>query len=190
MAKSKARRKGSVAPRPRSVKPGDANGAHEPSPNGTREPSPTNGLNHALEHATRVLGGALGGGYTGARAAAGMLAPDAMAAALMVCMPDEWTEDEEVESERARARQQVASWTGRSIAEAGVCTGKNAPGPRFHLDVFGGRARQFASLSWQWPFFGSGRRADGLARAVRLFSRPTRRNGFVREPESSGNHVV
>ncbi len=97
MAKSKARRKGSVAPRPRSVKPRDTNGAHEPSPNGTREPSPPNGLNHALEHATRVLGGALGGGYTGARAAAGMLAPDAMAAALMVCMPDEWTGDDEAQ---------------------------------------------------------------------------------------------
>lgn len=97
MARSKARRKGSVAPRPKAEKTGDAKLADERSPNGAHEASPTNGLNHALEHATRVLGGALGGGYTGARAAAGMLAPDAMAAALMVCMPDEWTEDDEAQ---------------------------------------------------------------------------------------------
>jgi hypothetical protein len=97
MAKGKTRRKGSVAQRPKSEKPRDANGAREPSSNGTPGQSPTNGLNHALEHATRVLGGALGGGYTGARAAAGMLEPDAMAAALMVCMPDEWTEDDEAQ---------------------------------------------------------------------------------------------
>jgi len=97
MAKSKARRKGSAASHPKVGKPGDANGTRERSPNGVHEASPANGLNHALEHATRVLGGALGGGYTGARAAAGTLAPDAMAAALMVCMPDEWTEDDEAQ---------------------------------------------------------------------------------------------
>ena len=97
MARSKARKKGSVAPRPKAEKPGDANGARETSPNGTREAGPTNGLNHALDHATRVLGGALGAGYAGARAVAGTLAPDAMAAALMVCMPDEWTEDDEAQ---------------------------------------------------------------------------------------------
>lgn len=49
----------------------------------------------ALEHATTVLGGALGAGYAGARAVTAALAPDAMAAALLVCMPDEWTTDDE-----------------------------------------------------------------------------------------------
>jgi hypothetical protein len=49
----------------------------------------------ALRNATTVLGGALGGGYTGARAVTAALAPEAMSAALLVCMPDEWTEDDE-----------------------------------------------------------------------------------------------
>src|SRR5689334_5239711 len=49
----------------------------------------------ALEHATSVLGGALSAGYAGARSIATTLAPDAMAAALLVCMPDEWTTDDE-----------------------------------------------------------------------------------------------
>ena len=49
----------------------------------------------ALDYATSVLGGALGAGYAGARSVAATLAPDAVAAALLVCMPDEWvTEDE------------------------------------------------------------------------------------------------
>jgi hypothetical protein len=52
-------------------------------------------VDNALEHATTVLGGALGAGYAGARAVTATLAPDAMAAALLVCMPDEWTTDDE-----------------------------------------------------------------------------------------------
>src|SRR5689334_8346316 len=52
-------------------------------------------VENALEHATTVLGGALGAGYAGARAVTATLAPDAMGAALLVCMPDEWTTDDE-----------------------------------------------------------------------------------------------
>ena len=60
------------------------------------EPLPTvPPVEGALENATTVLGGALGAGYAGARAVTATLAPDAMAGALLVCMPDEWTTDDE-----------------------------------------------------------------------------------------------
>ena len=92
MGKGKTRRRGAAS------RPGQAES--KKSPNGesaettTRAP-PSNG---ALEHATTVLGGALGAGYAGARSVTAALAPDAMSAALLVCMPDEWTTDGEAQS--------------------------------------------------------------------------------------------
>lgn len=91
MASKKTRRKGSAS-HPKEIESrARANGAPPvPEPAGA-DPS------GALRNATTVLGGALGGGYTGARAVTAALAPDAMSAALLVCMPDEWTEDGEAQ---------------------------------------------------------------------------------------------
>ena len=91
MEKRKTRRKGSPS-RPKGPEPKTgANGASIPSESVPTDPT------GALRNATSVLGGALGGGYTGARTVTAALAPDAMSAALLVCMPDEWTEDDEAQ---------------------------------------------------------------------------------------------
>ena len=92
MGKGKTRsRKGSVSRH--------ANTEPKTRANGVTPPADTEGADPtgALRHATSVLGGALGGGYTGARAVTAALAPDAMSAALLVCMPDEWTADDEAQ---------------------------------------------------------------------------------------------
>src|ERR1041385_2889164 len=105
MAKGKTRRRGSVSRLsekadsnrkanevplpPEPVR--KANGAPLASESVPADPS------GALQHATSVLGGALGAGYAGARAVTSALAPDAMSAALLVCMPDEWTTDDEAQ---------------------------------------------------------------------------------------------
>ncbi len=112
MAKRRTRSKGPY-PRPERAEPKSRtgvpvtdtppkrpSGAISSSPNranGAAAGPPTTAppVDNALEHATTVLGGALGAGYAGARAVTATLAPDAMAAALLVCMPDEWTTDDE-----------------------------------------------------------------------------------------------
>src|SRR5690348_3316858 len=91
MEKKRTRRKGSGSRRKEAESRGRANGAPV-----TSEPIPTDPTG-ALRNATSVLGGALGGGYTGARAVTAGLAPDAMSAALLVCMPEEWTVDDEAQ---------------------------------------------------------------------------------------------
>ncbi len=91
MATKKTRRKGSAS-HPKEVEErGQANGTSPVTEPAGADPT------GALRNATTVLGGALGGGYTGARAVTAALAPDAMSAALLVCMPDEWTEDDEAQ---------------------------------------------------------------------------------------------
>ena len=92
MGKGKTRsRKGSVSRQTNAEPKTRANGVARAA---DTEPADPTG---ALRHATSVLGGALGGGYTGARAVTATLAPDAMSAALLVCMPDEWTADDEAQ---------------------------------------------------------------------------------------------
>src|SRR5882724_1347512 len=92
MGKGKTRRKGAVPRLDQAEAKKRTNGV--PTGSASRTP-PVNG---ALEHATTVLGGALGAGYAGARSVTATLAPDAMSAALLVCMPDEWTADDEAQS--------------------------------------------------------------------------------------------
>src|SRR5689334_2814148 len=92
MEKRRTRRKGSGSRHKGEEPQGPANGSPLRS-----EPIPSDPTG-ALRNATTVLGGALGGGYTGARAVTAALAPDAMSAALLVCMPDEWTVDDEAQS--------------------------------------------------------------------------------------------
>ena len=91
MGKTRSR-KGSVSHHKQAEPKTRANGVSAPV-----ESVPTDSSG-ALRDATSVLGGALGAGYTGARAVTAALAPDAMSAALLVCMPDEWTADDEAQS--------------------------------------------------------------------------------------------
>ena len=106
MGKGKSRRRGSVS---RLRGKTDSNGGAiavpvppEPARRANGVPLPSETVpadpSGALQHATSVLGGALGAGYAGARAVTSALAPDAMSAALLVCMPDEWTTDDEAQS--------------------------------------------------------------------------------------------
>src|SRR5260221_12685707 len=91
MGTGKTRRKGSASRPNKTESKSRANGAPPVSEFIPADPT------GALRHATSVLGGALGAGYTGARAVTAALAPEAMSAALLVCMPDEWTADDEAQ---------------------------------------------------------------------------------------------
>ena len=91
MGKVKTRRKGSVSRFSKAETKRGSDGVPMAAESAPADPT------GALKHATTVLGGALGAGYTGARAVTAALAPDAMSAALLVCMPDEWTADDEAQ---------------------------------------------------------------------------------------------